>query len=93
MFKAIDIRSVVIGGLLVLVVLGCLGALPWLPQESFGRFTITTTDRAAFIFDTATGQAWVFQIPADVVVGLPGTEEFFSPKLDPNTPIPITGGN
>jgi hypothetical protein len=75
MRKAIDLKSAVIGGLLALVVLGCLGALPWLSQDHFGRFTIVeSADGGAYILDTTTGQAWARNHSSS-----PG---FFEPKLD-----------
>jgi hypothetical protein len=90
MSKSVDIKSLLIGGLLVLLVLGCLGALPWLPQEYYGRFAVGTTDQAAFILDTATGQSWAYALPSDSLGGgIPNSTEFFSPKLDPNVSLPV----
>lgn len=83
MVKSIDLKSLLIGGLLVLMVLSCLGAVPWLSQERFGRFTVGATDEGAFILDTATGQAWAFVHPAGSQGGsFPHPEDFFAPKLD-----------
>jgi hypothetical protein len=96
--KAVDFKSLVIGGLLVLLILGATGAVPWLPQEKSQRFALVPTVTNTFILDTATGQVWS-------LVEEPGhyanpnerarIQEFFGPKtpavestVDPNTPIP-----
>jgi len=89
MSKSVDVKSLLIGGLLVLLVLACLGALPWLPQECFGRFAVGATNHAALILDTATGQAWAFTMPSGSGMGIPSNEEFFSPKLDPNISMAV----
>jgi hypothetical protein len=88
MFKSIDPKSLLIGGLLVLAVLSCLGAVPKLTQEHFGRFTIGATDQGAFILDTATGQTWAYIVYTDSISTnvVPSTEEFFSAKRDFGTP-------
>ena len=80
MLRSIDLKSLLIGGLLVLVVLSCLGAMPWLPQERFGRFAVGTTNEGAFIVDTATGQAWAYLMNAGSQY--PYKVDFFAPKLD-----------
>jgi hypothetical protein len=90
MSKSVDIKSLLIGGLLTLLVLSCLGALPWLSQERFGRFAAATTGQGAVILDTATGQAWMYILSEHSTGGaLPSPDEFFSPKLDPNELTPI----
>jgi hypothetical protein len=93
--KAVDLKSLVMGGLLVVVVLYALGAVPRLRQEEFGRFTIDTTVESAVILDTATGQAWVFEMPRGLVSSYTRPEVFFAPKLaegarpgEPNTSAP-----
>jgi len=84
MFKSIDLKSVLIGVLLALLVVTCLGGAPWLPHEFFGRFEIVTIDRGAFILDTATGQGWAHVTPDNIMSITPGFEE---PKIDPNQAI------
>ena len=93
--KSVDFKSLVIGGLLVLVILCVVGAVPWLGQERFQRFTIVTMNNRAFMLDTATGQAWVHEKPPNAVIDLTGTQEFFAPKteipvlpVESNTSIP-----
>ena len=58
MFRSIDIKSMLIGGLLVLVILLLVGAVPVVQPDEYGRFRIATNDSHAFILDTATGQVW-----------------------------------
>jgi len=84
MSKFIDLKSVLIGGLLALLVVTCLGGVPWLPDGLCGRFQIVTIDRGAFILDTATGQAWAHVTPDNYISITPGFDE---PKIDPNRPI------
>jgi hypothetical protein len=81
MSKSIDLKSALTGGLLALLVVTCLGGLPWVSQELFGRFQIVTIDRGAFILDTATGQGWAHVTPDEVMSITPGFDE---PKIDPN---------
>ena len=93
--KSVDLKSLVIGGLLVLSVMCILGAVPALRQETLGRFTIGTTVQSAVILDTATGQAWVFEMPRGLVSSYTRPEVFFGAKLagderpsEPNTSAP-----
>jgi hypothetical protein len=94
--KAVDFKSLVIGGLLVLLILCAAGAVPWLSQTKFQRFAIVPTAENTFILDTATGQVWSLveefgRNPNERA----RIQEFFEPKtpavestVDPNTPIP-----
>jgi len=82
MSKSIDPKSLLLGGLLALVVLACFAGVPWLEQGTFGRFAMGATDSGAFILDTATGQAWAYIVPENVIATVPSSEEFFGPKLD-----------
>jgi hypothetical protein len=93
--KSVDLKSLVIGGLLVLLVMCVVGAVPGLRQESFGRFTIDSTVESAVILDTATGQAWAFEMPRGLVSSYTPPRVFFAPKLhgdtrsgEPNTSTP-----
>ncbi len=58
MFRSIDMKSALIGGILAAIALCLLGAVPFMPPEQYGRFQIETNNNHAFILDTATGQAW-----------------------------------
>ncbi len=86
MFKSVDLKSLLIGGLLALLVATCFAGSPWLDKETFGRFKIVTIDRGAFILDTATGQAWAHVTPEDSIAISPG---FSDPKVDPNMYVPV----
>ena len=86
MFKSVDLKSVVIGGLLVLLVVISLGGAPWTERETCARFQMHTVDNGTFILDTVTGQAWVYIAPPDVISNTP---RFFEPKGDPNLYVPI----
>jgi len=87
MFKSLNVKSMLIGGLLSLVVLMSFAGVPWLDNDYYGRFTAVGTNEGAFIVDTATGQAWAYVISDSFgMMGIPKSEEFFSPKLDVNEP-------
>ncbi len=88
--KSIDLKSFLIGGLLVLVVLCVLGAMPrQSPPGPVGRFAITTLEPAdAYVLDTMTGQVWRQSRAGG------GSDAFHAPKLktqapgEPNQPNP-----
>lgn len=91
MSKSIDLKSFLIGGLLVLFVLCVLGAAPrLLSPNSVGRFAIATShvEQDAFILDTMTGQVWRQSRARG------GSDAFYAPKLqisapgEPNKPNP-----
>jgi hypothetical protein len=86
MFKSVDLKSLLIGGLLVLLVVTCFAGAPWLDKETFNRFKIVTVDQGAFLLDTATGQAWAHITPENAVSISP---DFFEPKIDPNSYISL----
>ena len=58
MHHTIDMKSVLIGGLLVALILCVVGAVSFAQPEEYGRFQIETNDSHAFILDSATGQVW-----------------------------------
>jgi len=82
MLRSINIRSFLIGGLLVFSVMCLMGAANSVSPEYHGRFKITTNPDHAFIIDSATGQVWSqhFSDEPDNVIGAP-PDEFHSPKL------------
>ncbi len=84
MTKSIDLKSFLLGGLLVLLVLCVLGAMPrQAPLGSVGRFAITSShvDAAeAYVLDTMTGQVWRQSRARG------GSDAFYAPKL--TTPAP-----
>ncbi len=69
MFRSIDVKSVLIGGLLAVMILCLAGAVPFVPPEEYGRFQIVTNESHAFILDSATGQVWSSMFP-DPQLGL-----------------------
>ncbi len=91
MNKSIDLKSFLLGALLVLCILCVLGAMPrQSPIGPVGRFAITTShvEPEAFILDTMTGQVWRQSRARG------GSDAFFAPKLktpapaEPNQPNP-----
>lgn len=58
MFRTIDFKSALIGGLLAVVILCLLGAVPFAATEEYGRFQIETNNDYALVLDSATGQVW-----------------------------------
>ena len=58
MVRSIDMKSALIGGLVVAMILFLVGAVDYVPPVVYGRFKIEANDGYAFILDTATGQAW-----------------------------------
>jgi hypothetical protein len=58
MHRSIDMKSVLIGGLLVALILCLAGAVPFVNLEDYDRFKIETNDSHAFVLDSATGQVW-----------------------------------
>ena len=96
MRKFLNVKSVVVGALLALLVVCAMGAVPILQNENFGRFTILSHFEHIIIFDTATGQLWIQSFPENAVIGLEGSPEmeaaFFGPKVpvcgDPNRLMP-----
>jgi hypothetical protein len=81
MVHSIDIKSALIGGFLVAMILCLVGAVPFMLPEDYGRFQIETNDNHAFILDSATGQVWSEMFPDSQsgVVFVPDPN-FYAPK-------------
>ncbi len=86
MLRSIDGKSLLIGGLLVLVVVCAMGGVPMISPEFNGRFELVANDLNEWVIDTATGQVWGYH---------PDPQAFYAPKLegyapesDPNGPQP-----
>jgi len=83
MLHSINIRSFLIGGLLVFSIMCLMGAVDFAPSEYRGRFKITTNqNHHAFIIDSATGQVWSQYFsdePSNIIRAQP--DEFHAPKL------------
>jgi hypothetical protein len=58
MYRPIDMKSGLVGGLLVALILCLVGAVPFVDREDYDRFKIETNDSHAFVLDSATGQVW-----------------------------------
>ena len=88
MHRSIDIKSVLIGGLLVALTLFLLGAVPIMNREDYDRFKIETNDSHAFILDSATGQVWssAFYI-SDSAMRVEGDPNFHAIKALPVSEI------
>jgi len=84
MSRSIDMRSVLIGGLLAVIALCLVGAVPFIPSEEYGRFQIETNNSHAFILDTATGQVWSssFYISSSSLIRIENDPNFHAAKTD-----------
>lgn len=62
MWKSMNPKSLLIGGLLAVLVMCAMGSWPTettiVSSQMHGRFTIVAQDHDAIILDTATGEAW-----------------------------------
>lgn len=89
MCKSIDLKSAVIGGLVVALAILAVGAVHEVPCDEYDRFEFVTTTNFAFLLDRATGQIWALQIGfADsAIIPTPhGDEAFYAPKTyDPTS--------
>ena len=88
MLRSIDMKSVLIGGLLVATILCLIGAVPYVLPEEYGRFQIETNDSHAFILDSATGQVWSsgFYISGSAI-RVEDDPNFHAPKIHPSDQI------
>lgn len=82
MHRSIDIKSVLIGGLLVALVLFLTGTVPYANPEEYGRFQIAANENHAFILDSATGQVWTGVFPAPGYASSIDDTEFHTPKTE-----------
>jgi hypothetical protein len=82
MLRSMDMKSLLFGGLLAVIVLCLIGAVPFVPTEEYGRFQLETNNGHAFILDSATGQVWSARFP-DPGLGI-------SSWYDPNFHAPKT---
>ena len=63
MVRSIDMKSALIGGFVVAMILCLVGAVTYELPQKYGRFEIETNDNYAFILDSATGQVWSKEFP------------------------------
>jgi hypothetical protein len=82
MVRSIDLKSALIGGFVVAMIVFLAGAVDNVPSVRYGRFQMETNDNYAFILDSATGQAWseMFPDPQSHVVVVPDPN-FYAPKI------------
>jgi hypothetical protein len=87
MVRSIDLKSVLIGGFLLVMILSLVGAVPFVEPVEYGRFQIKTNDNYAFILDSATGQVWSEMFPdsQSSVVVVPDPS-FYAPKTHQTRP-------
>jgi hypothetical protein len=82
MNRHIDLKSVLLGGMLVLLVLCLAGAVPVVSETAGGRFQLGTNDSYAFVLDSATGQVWSLSASSSRY-GPAGSDpnDFHAPKI------------
>ena len=85
MFRSIDMKSALIGGFVVALILCLVGAVYYVPSEEFGRFKIEVNDGHAFVLDSATGQVWSEPLvyPERGIRPIEPDPNFFAPKTYP----------
>jgi hypothetical protein len=84
MHRSMDMKSVIMGGLLVALILCLTGAVPLVNHGDYDRFKIETNDSHAFVLDSATGQVW-----SSIFIGnqFQPHPDFHAVKIyDPQTP-------
>lgn len=80
MVRSIDLKSALIGGVMVVLILCSVGVVLYMPPVEYGRFQIETNHSHAFILDSATGQVWSEMFP-DPQGGIGAHDpNFFAPK-------------
>jgi hypothetical protein len=94
MFKSIDIKSALIGGLAVALAISSISAVGYVAQDGCDRFELVAGSGAGFTFllDNVTGQVWAVRdvVPIDgIVTTSHGDEEFYAPKVD-GLMVPVT---
>jgi hypothetical protein len=87
MVRSIDMKSALIGGLVVALFLCLVGAVYYVPPEDFGWFKIEVNDGHAFVLDSATGQVWSEPLvyPEGGIRPIEPDPNFFAPKTYPIT--------
>jgi hypothetical protein len=85
MVRSVDIKSALIGGFVVSLILCLVGAVTFVPPEEYGRFQIAANDGYAFILDSATGQVWSQMLidPLGRFYAEPDPN-FYAPKIYPH---------
>jgi len=86
MVRSIDLKSVLIGGLAVAMILCLVGAVRYVRSEEYGRFEIEVNDGHAFVLDSATGQVWSEPLidPEGGIRPIEPDPNFYAPKTYPH---------
>ena len=77
---SVNAKSLLLGGLAVVLVLCLQGAEPFVVPEYYGRYQIETNEGYAFVLDSATGQVWSTLAVAD---------DGIIASIDPNSPFSL----
>ena len=87
MIRSIDMKSALVGGLVVALFLCLVGAVYYVPPDNFGRFKIEVNDGHAFVLDSATGQVWSEPLvyPEGGIRPIEPDPNFYAPKTYPIT--------
>jgi len=97
MLKSIDIKSALIGGLVVALAISSIGAIHYASGDRYDRFEMVPASGYTFLLDHLTGQVWALQnLPEGVIDSTPHpVEEFYAPKVcdvvEPNHVVPVSG--
>ena len=83
MVRSIDMKSALIGGFAVVMILCLAGAVIYVRPDEYGRFKIEVNDGYAFVLDSATGQVW-----PEMLINIGGGIRYIEP--DPNFYVPKT---
>jgi hypothetical protein len=82
MSYSVDIKSCLIGGLLVLVVACCIAAAVYQPSQLYlDRFKIEASQEYAFVLDSATGQVWIWSVSYANDISDQAAHAFQAPKV------------
>lgn len=80
----IDVKSLVVGLFLGVIVVLTIGAVSSNPQKSFesgpGRFKMIIGEKRAYIFDSTNGRPWT--VPSDTRSGNNNRDLFWKSKLE-----------
>ena len=87
MIGSIDMKSALIGGFVVAMIVFLAGTVYYVPSDDFGRFKIEANDGYAFILDSATGQAWseMLSDPEGGIRYIESDPNFYAPKTYPHS--------
>lgn len=82
MVRSIHLKSALIGGFVVAMILCLAGAVFYVPSEDFERFEIEVNDGHAFVLDSATGQVWLETLidPEGGIRPIEPDPNFYAPK-------------